>query len=127
MNRAEFLQKLATEPATPRQLGAVMHEFERLGYRRSTVDRPARLGVAAALLHLEQLGSTHDLTMGEAGRLLHMLQGFRSGSRADLETWLFYRPHGRADPVPLAVRGNLATLFAWSRLYNSGGAAASRP
>jgi len=110
----DWRQLQATEPATPNQLGAVMHEFGRLGYRDNRWDRPARLAAASALLHLERLGSTRELTMGQAGQLLHALQGFRS--RAQLETRL-----RRPDPVPLATRQALAVLLAMQR-PSSGGA-----
>ncbi len=123
MKLDDWRQVQASEPATRNQLGAIMREFERLGYQRSRWDRPARLAAAAVLLGLDQFDSLHDLNLGDAGRLLRILQGFRS--RAQLETRL-YQSVIRADPVPLAVRQNLATLFAWSRLHSSG-AAASRP
>jgi hypothetical protein len=108
MTLDEWHQVLATEPATPRQLGAVLHQFERLGYQDNRWDRPARLAAAAALLHLGQLDSTRQLTMGQAGQLLHALQGFRS--RAQLETRL-----RRPDPLPLATRQALAVLLAMQR------------
>lgn len=111
MTLDEWRQVQATEPATPNQVGALHHEFKRLGYQDNRWDRPARLGAAAALLHLGQLNSTHDLTMGQAGQLLRALRGYRS--RTQLEMRL-----RQADPLPLAVRQNMATLFAvqWPRL-----------
>lgn len=47
MNLDEFVRMLATEPATPNQIGAVRVEFRRLGLDSN---RPARLAAAAALL-----------------------------------------------------------------------------
>ena len=78
MNREEYLEMLATEPATPNQRGAIMGEFARLG----VADRGERLAACAALLGLGELGSTADLLMGEAGRLVNLLQRLRD--RAEL-------------------------------------------
>ena len=78
MNRDEYLEMLATEPATPNQRGAIMGEFARLG----VTDRGERLAACAALLGLGELGSTADLVMGEAGRLVNLLQRLRD--RAEL-------------------------------------------
>lgn len=78
MTRDEYLEVLATEPLTPCQRGAVMGECRRLGLD----DRGERLAVLAAVLGLGELGSTGDLTMGEAGLALSTLQ--RADSRADL-------------------------------------------
>jgi hypothetical protein len=65
---------LATEPATANQRGALMHEFERLGFH-SRYDRAERLRVIAALTGADQVTSTADLTMGQAGALIDALQG----------------------------------------------------
>jgi hypothetical protein len=67
----EWHQVLATAPATPNQRGAIMGEFERLGFEEA--DRAERLAICAALAGLENLGSTADLTMGQAGQLYRML------------------------------------------------------
>lgn len=69
---------LATEPATADQRGAVMGEFERLGI----VDRGERLALAAELLGLDALGSTKELMMGDAGRLVGLLR--RTRDRGEL-------------------------------------------
>lgn len=66
---------LATEPATPHQRGAVLREFERLGFDEA--GRAERLAVCAALLGLDELGSTTELVMGQAGQLVNMLQRVR--------------------------------------------------
>jgi hypothetical protein len=60
----------ATAPATPNQIGAVQVEFRRLGLDG---DRPARLAATAALLGLDSLSSSSDLSMGQAGYLIHTL------------------------------------------------------
>lgn len=78
MTRDEYLYVLATEPATTTQVGAVIAEFDRLG----VTDRTERLAITAALLDLEDLGSTTDLVMGDAGRLVAMLRHTRD--RAEL-------------------------------------------
>ncbi len=69
MTRDEYLAVLAETPATPNQVGAIVHECERLGL----ADRAERLAITAALAGLDELASTRDLTMGEAGRLCRML------------------------------------------------------
>lgn len=78
MTRDEYLHMLATEPATVTQVGAIHSEFARLGVH----DRTERLAISAALLDLEELGSTTDLVMGDAGRLVRMLLDIRH--RAEL-------------------------------------------
>jgi hypothetical protein len=76
----EWNAEIAVRPPTPNQLGRLHAEFERLGYHPA--DRDARLAVCAALLGLESLGSTCDLTMGDAGRLVRML--LDTGDRSEL-------------------------------------------
>ncbi|MGA2828448.1 MAG: hypothetical protein ABSF03_20280 [Streptosporangiaceae bacterium] len=76
MTRDEFVRMLATEPTTPNQIGAVHGEFRRLGL---DVDRPARLAAAAALLGLDSLRSSRDLSMGQAGYLIQTLRGLAGG------------------------------------------------
>jgi hypothetical protein len=75
VNRDELNVMLATEPATPSQVGVVVRQFERLGFTGS--DRAERLTISAALLGLDGLGSTKDLTMGQAGQLYRTLAGIR--------------------------------------------------
>jgi hypothetical protein len=75
MTRDEYLAVLATEPATANQRGAIMAEFERLGFGDG--DRAERLAICAALLGLGELGSTGDLLMGQAGQLVGVLRGIR--------------------------------------------------
>jgi hypothetical protein len=78
MTRDEYLEMLATEPATATQVGAIVGEFRRLG----VIDRAERLAISAELLGLEELGSTTDLVMGDAGRLYRTLLDVRD--RAEL-------------------------------------------
>ena len=78
MTRDEYLAMLDTEPATPTQRGAVMRECDRLGL----ADRAERLAILAALLDLDALGSTANLTMGQAGKLVNLLQSTQN--RGDL-------------------------------------------
>ena len=73
MRLDEWHHVLATEPATPNQRGVVMREFERLGFGEA--DRAERLAICAALAGLENLGSTADLRMGEAGQVYRVLLG----------------------------------------------------
>jgi predicted MarR family transcription regulator len=64
--------RLDTEAATRRQVGAVAGAFQRLGVR----DRAQRLRLSAELLDLDDdLGSTYDLTKGQAGKLLAIVRG----------------------------------------------------
>jgi hypothetical protein len=89
VNREEYLARLATEPATANQRGAIMSEFERLGFHHRR-DRAERLAVCAALLGTGELGSTAELTQGQAGQLVNLLQ--RITDRAEL-------PRGAAAPA----------------------------
>lgn len=79
MNWAEWCAYAESAPATPVQVGAIHGEWRRLwpGCGRET-----RLSTCAALLGRTGLGSTTDLVLGDAGRLLAMLRGF--SSRTDL-------------------------------------------
>jgi hypothetical protein len=76
VTRDELNEMLATRPATPNQRGAVLREFGRLGFHDEH-DRAERLAICAALLGLEELGSTRDLVMGQAGQLVNILQRVR--------------------------------------------------
>lgn len=82
MTRDELNQVLATEPATRTQVGAVLGEFGRLG----VADRAERLALSAQLLGLDALGSTADLVMGDAGRLITMLR--RTRDRVELPAFV---------------------------------------
>ena len=73
MNRDEYLALLETESLTPNQRGAIMGEFGRLGFHHLR-HRAERLAVCAALLGIDDLGSTADLTQGQAGQLLNILR-----------------------------------------------------
>ena len=101
MNLADWHAILASEPATPRQRGAVMREFGRLGFR--DCDRAERLAAAANLLGIANLDSVHDLVMGQAGYLLHVLPEFPD--RAALEAELTPLP-----PAPPAQPSRMSTL-----------------
>lgn len=83
MDRAEYLAVLDTEPATPNQRGAVMREFSRLGFHYRH-DRAERLAICATMLGVDSLGSTAELTQGQAGQLVNALQ--RIGDRDELLT-----------------------------------------
>lgn len=105
----EHRARLATEPLTGNQLGAVHREFERLGYGRA--DRAARLEISARLAgYPGKLASTKDLTMGEAGRLVGALRACRA--REDL----YAAASSSADSAP-GVLGALvlALVRSWIR------------
>lgn len=91
MTRDEYLAMLATEPATSKQVGAILAEFDRLG----VADRTERLAITAALLDLEDLGSTTDLVMGDAGRLVAMLRSIQD--RGELPDLAAPADDGQAD------------------------------
>ncbi len=76
---ARRLERLETTAATRTQVGAIHGEFRRIGVRR----RDERLMISATLLDLDDLGSTLELTMGEAGKLIRILRDTRD--RVDLD------------------------------------------
>jgi hypothetical protein len=94
MTREEWNEVLATERATPAQVHAVMQEFTRLGLDHPG-DRAGRLALTAWLLGLAEIGSTADLVMGDAGRLLTILR-----SAGDLDDLL-----PAPGPAPAVWRG----------------------
>jgi len=99
----EYRTRLGTEPLTLNQLGRIHAEFYRLGFHVSA-DRAERLRLTAALARVPTIGSTKDLTMGEAGRTVGALTGCRTA--ADLYSLAEPEP----EPEP---RGLLAALWAW--------------
>ena len=104
MNRNEFVRMLATAPATPNQIGAVHVEFRRLGLDG---DRPARLAAAAVLLGLDSLSSSRELTMGQAGFLIHTLPGLAGAG--DLAAAVRQaRARARGAPLPGELMAVLA-------------------
>lgn len=95
MRRDELNEMLAATPATRNQVGAIIGEFNRLGFYGHPRDRDERLAVCAALLGIEHLRSTRDLTMGEAGQLVRLLTDTRD--RGDLPA---------VDLTPSAAHGD---------------------
>lgn len=112
MNRDEYLEMLATEPATPTQVGAIHGEFARLGVSA----RAERLAISAALLGLDDLGSTRDLVMGDAGRLVGMLR--QTSARSELPD-VEQLDGGQADEAE--HRPTLAEVIAEAVAYLFGG------
>jgi hypothetical protein len=98
---AEYRERLATEPLTPLQLGAIHGEWRRLGLHY----RPERLRLSAALAQVGAIGTTKDLTMGEAGRVVGQLR--QCATLADARA---LASSGHAEPVP-ARTGLLAALW----------------
>jgi len=82
---------LETTLATRTQVGAIHGEFRRLGVRQ----RDERLVISATLLDLDDLGSTSELTMGEAGKLVRILRATRD--RAELEQRIDAANRGRSN------------------------------
>ena len=109
MNRAEYLRMIAIEPATPNQVGAVHGEFRRLGLDG---DRPARLAAAAALLGLDDLGSSRDLSMGQAGYLIHTLRGLAGAEELAATRRAGARARGAPGPCELMA----AIAAAWQQI-----------
>lgn len=101
MTREEYLARLATEPATANQRGAIMGEFARLGlhYRR---DRAERLAACAVLLGIAELGTIAELTQGQAGQLVNLLQ--RITDRAGLPQGA---PPAADDSQPAELHGQV--------------------
>lgn len=74
---ADYRARLAIEPLTLKQLGAIHREFARLGFDH-LADRDERLDVTAELAGIDwELSSTKELTMGEAGRVVGALRECR--------------------------------------------------
>ena len=98
---AQYRERLATMPLTRNQLGAIHGEWNRLGL----FDRPERLRLSAAIAQAEPIGSTKDLTMGEAGRLVCQLRQCGTLARA--------RALASSATVAPAPVGWLAALWRW--------------
>lgn len=64
--------RLDTEPLTANQLGAIHLEFIRLGFDTEE-DRGERLWLTGELARSGPIGSTKELSMGEAGRVVNAL------------------------------------------------------
>lgn len=73
MTRDEWIAYIQSKPLTGYQRGAIMRQCDRLGL----ADRTERLAVLAALVGLDALGSTADLTQGQGGYLVSLLQRTR--------------------------------------------------
>jgi len=112
VNREEWHAVLATESATPTQVGALHGEFRRLGYNEDE-DRAERLAVCATLSGLGELETTSDLTMGEAGRLINLLRQTRDAG--ELAALLPARGEHQGDEVP-AVEGGMTLAQALARV-----------
>lgn len=121
MTRDEWNAVLATKPATPNQVGAILREFARLGYRDA--DRAGRLAVSAAMLGLDELASTTDLVMGDAGRLLCMLRDIRD--RGELTAMPPAAQPVPARPVPWS-EVIAAIAAAWQPIWNRAAMADNR-
>jgi hypothetical protein len=113
MTRDEWNARLAVEPVTPNQRGAIMHECERLGL---VSDRAERLALLGTLAGAAALGSTADLTMGQAGQVIGTLRDARD--RDDLAALVAERQaveHTRAAgqlTVAEALRQIALTIYA---------------
>ena len=111
MNRDEFVRMLDTVPATPNQIGAVHGEFHRLGLDG---DRPGRLAVAAALLGLDGLTSSRNLSMGQAGYLVKTLRSLAgAGELATAVRQARIRAGARGPSVLAEIA---ASVPAWQKL-----------
>lgn len=100
---AQYRARLATEPLTLTQLGAIHGEWRRLGL----CDRAERLQLSAAIARTAAIGSTKDLTLGEAGRLVGQLR--RCATLADARALAGLRPVAGSA----GGSGLLAALWRW--------------
>lgn len=98
--RTRTTGRLDTGPLTVNQLGRIHQEFARLGFGRA--DRRERLRLTAELARSGPIGSTKDLSMGEAGRAIGALGHCLTTD--DL--------YAMTTPEP---RGILAALRTWIR------------
>jgi hypothetical protein len=96
---AEYRARLDREPLTRNQLGAIHREFDRLGFH-VTADRDERLRLTAVLARSGPIGTTKDLAMGEAGRVVGILTGCQTAREL----------YAIAEPEPRSI---LAALIAW--------------
>ncbi|MGH3283602.1 MAG: hypothetical protein ACRDPD_02760 [Streptosporangiaceae bacterium] len=99
MTLDEWHAVLERGPLTGNQLGRIHAEFRRLGFHVDR-DRGERLWLTGELSGAGPIGSTRELTMGEAGRMVGILTGCRSVREL----------YALAEPEP---RGVLAALIAW--------------
>jgi len=102
MTLHEWHAQLASEPATPNQIGAVLREFGRLGLG-GPADRAERLALSAILLGLDGLDSTRHLVMGDAGRLVRLLGEYQDA--AELRAAAAAVSAARTVDVPAPGRG----------------------
>src|ERR1035441_8771002 len=114
MNLTEWHEVLATEPATREQIGAIHGEFRRLGYR-DPWHRADRLPVTARLAECEPIGSSKDLSQGEAGRALRMLQQCENSGSLH---WAAHGPRGYWGQFAWAL---VAALRTTGRIANTAG------
>ena len=114
MDLAEWHEVLGTEPATRLQVGAIHGEFRRLGYR-DPWNRAARLAVTARLAEREPVEPSKDLTMGEAGPALRVLQQCEDGGSLH---WAAYGPPDYWGQFALAL---IAALRTTGRIANTAG------
>jgi hypothetical protein len=110
MNRDEWNGELELRPLTPNQRGAVMREFARLGI----ADRAERLAAIAALLGIDALGSTGELTQGQAGQLVNTLE--RITDPAELPQVAAVREIGDSPDTVPRDRGEVPGLTTTGRL-----------
>jgi hypothetical protein len=76
---SRYRERLAVDPLTLNQLGAIHRRFAALGLDEHR-DRPARLAITARLAGVPEVGSTKELTMGEAGRVIRSLDRLLAGA-----------------------------------------------
>lgn len=106
------LERLASTPVTRAQVGAILGEYEK---RMRINRRDQRLAISAALLGLDDLNSTWDLTMGQAGKLLHMLRATKDRAELDERVAAAIREHEqqRHDPgsTLAGILGNMLSAI----------------
>jgi len=101
--------RLDTEAATRTQVGALCGELNRFGIR----GHAERVSVCAALLDLDELHSTLDLTMGECGKLIGTLRGLDDRDELDELVTRAKAARRRSEPASLAgILGRAAAALA---------------
>lgn len=109
MSLADWHACIESAPLTDNQLGRIMAEWARLGLAADD-DRAERLSITAALAGVDNLGSTLELTQGQAGRVVRALSETRH--RDDLPAIEPAEPEPQPTPRLTATWADLTGALA---------------